>query len=84
MDRQKAVAVKYDDSLPAPFIIAKGKGELASAIRKIAKEHNIQIVQSEELADHLIELDIGSFIPEAYYAIIAEILIFVRNLQERS
>jgi flagellar biosynthesis protein len=84
MNRQKAVAVKYDEALPAPFIIAKGKGELAAAIRKIAESHDIRIVQSAELAENLIELDVGSFIPEAYYAIIAEILVFVRKLQERT
>ena len=84
MNRQKAVALKYDESLPAPFIVAKGKGKLAAAIRKIAETHDIEIIQSSELAENLIELDIGSFIPEAYYAIIAEILVFVRNLQERT
>ena len=84
MNRQKAIAVRYDESLPAPFIIAKGKGELAEAIKRIAEDHDIQIVQSSELAESLIELDVGSFIPEAYYAIIAEILVFVRNLQERT
>jgi type III secretion system FlhB-like substrate exporter len=83
MNRQKAIAVRYDESLPAPFIAAKGKGELAAAIKKIAETHDIQIVQSPELAENLIQLDVGSFIPEAYYAIIAEILVFVRNLQER-
>ncbi|MBN1697800.1 MAG: EscU/YscU/HrcU family type III secretion system export apparatus switch protein [Spirochaetales bacterium] len=78
---EEAVAVKYTEELPAPFIIAKGKGRIAEIIRKIAAEHHIQIVCRPELADALIEIDIGDFIPEEYYRIIAEILIFVRNLQ---
>jgi type III secretion system FlhB-like substrate exporter len=78
---EKAVAVKYTEELPAPFIVAKGKGHIAAIIKKIAEEHNINIVYLPELVDSLIEIDIGNFIPEEYYRIIAEILIFVRNLQ---
>jgi type III secretion system FlhB-like substrate exporter len=78
---EKAVAVKYTEELPAPFIVAKGKGYLAEKIKQIAENHNINIVCMPELVDSLIDIDIGNFIPEDYYRIIAEILVFVRNLQ---
>ena len=76
----KAVAIKYAPDLPAPFILATGKGKLASVIANIAAENGIEIINMPELADNLIELEAGSLIPEEYYEIIAELLIFVRDL----
>jgi flagellar biosynthesis protein len=76
----KAVALKYITDLPAPFICAKGKGELANIIEKIAKENRISIVSDAGLADRLVELDVGTFIPEDLYEVIAEILVFVGNI----
>jgi len=77
----KAIAIKYNESLPAPLIIAKGKGELAKKIKKIAKENRIVIKQDINLADNLIELEIGSFIPEKYYEIMAQILVFIKMIE---
>ena len=77
---EKAVAIRYTEDIPAPFILAKGKGTIAEIIKKIAKENGIQILQIPDLADSLIEIETGSFIPEEYYKIIAEILVFVQNL----
>jgi flagellar biosynthesis protein len=77
---EKAVAIKYSEALPAPFILAKGKGHIAEIIKKIAEENGIRLMCMPDLADALIEVETGSFIPEEYYKIIAEILVFVRNL----
>lgn len=77
---EKAVAIKYTEDLPAPFILAKGKGTIAELIKKIAQENGIQIMYVPDLTESLIEIETGAFIPEEYYKIIAEILVFVRNL----
>ena len=77
---KKAVAVKYSRELPAPFIVAKGKGELAGKLLKIAREHNIEIIENRDLTESLIKLDIDDFIPEEFYEIMAQIIIFVRAL----
>ena len=78
---KKAVAIKYEKHLPAPFIIAKGKGELALKIKEIAENYNVGIVYDEDLADNLEVFELGSFIPEEYYQIIAEIYIFLGRLE---
>lgn len=79
---EKAVALKYQKDLPAPFILASGKGELAARLKSIAIENGIPIASEPPLAEALIDLKSGDFIPEEYYQIIAEILVFVRNIQE--
>ena len=82
MRERKAVAIQYDETLPAPLITAKGRGKLAEALERIAAAHGVEIVRSADLADSLIQLDVGSFIPEEFYGIMAEILVFVSKLKE--
>ena len=79
---EKAVALKYSESLPAPFVLTKGKGELAKIIKKIASENGIHIFSDQDMADTLVQLEVGSFIPEEFYEIIAHLLIFVRDVKE--
>ena len=80
---EKAVAVHYSEELPAPVIVAKGKGELARRIRRIAEQHGVHLLVRPELADALVELEVGSLIPEEFYRIIAEILVFVRSVSDK-
>ncbi|MEJ2663507.1 MAG: EscU/YscU/HrcU family type III secretion system export apparatus switch protein [Spirochaetia bacterium] len=76
---EKAVALKYTDDFPAPFILAKGKGELAKKIKELAALNDIAIVENPPIAEGLIGLELGSLIPEEYYEIIAKILVFVAH-----
>jgi type III secretion system FlhB-like substrate exporter len=74
---EKAAAIQYSEEYPAPSILAAGKGLLAKRIKQIAAEQGIQIVDEPGLADALVELPLGSLIPEHFYRIVAEILVFV-------
>ena len=73
---KKAAAIQYSEEYPAPIILAAGKGPLARRIRQIAEEEGIEIVEEPDLADALVELPLGSLIPEKFYRIVAEILVF--------
>ena len=77
-----AVAVKYIDNMPAPFILCKGKNKLAEKLLRIASDHNISIAKDVDLAESLFTLETGTLIPEEYYEIIAEILVFISKVQE--
>jgi flagellar biosynthesis protein len=74
---EKAAAVHYSEEYPAPVVLAAGKGHLAERIKQVAEENGIQIVEEPALADALVELPLGSLIPEQFYRIVAEILVFV-------
>ncbi|MGA2480210.1 MAG: EscU/YscU/HrcU family type III secretion system export apparatus switch protein [Spirochaetia bacterium] len=76
-----AVALQYTEELPAPIVLASGRGRMAEAIMKIARESGVSIVADPDLADSLIQLDVNTFIPESLYEVIAELLVFVRNLR---
>lgn len=80
----KAVALKYDiqkDS--APSVIAKGKGETASNIIKLANEHDIPIKKDEDLVELLSQLDIEKEIPGSMYKAVAEIFSFIYDLSNK-
>jgi flagellar biosynthesis protein FlhB len=81
-DETTAVALRYQEDLPAPFIVAKGKFELARRIRQIAEANGVEIVEEPELAEGLFEFHVGSFIPDEMYEIIAQILAQIIKLRK--
>ncbi len=75
-----AVAVSYHPDEPAPRIIATGKGYLADKIIKKAGEHKIPLHKDDQLAGTLSRLEVGDFIPPELYEVVAEILLFVDDM----
>lgn len=78
---KKAVALDYDiDTDHAPKVIAKGSGELANNIIKIAKENEIPIKKDEDLVELLSAIDIDKEIPESMYKAVSEIFAFIYDM----
>ncbi len=77
----QAVALRYTEDLPAPLVVASGRGALAQAILRIAGEAGVPIVSDSALAGSLIELDVSTLIPESLYGVVAELLAFVWGLR---
>ncbi len=71
----KAVVLKYVKDNLAPHISGKGRNEVASYIKNIARKNGIKIVEDTMLVETLYKIDIDSFIPEECYQIVAKILI---------
>lgn len=79
---QQAVALEYTPSQQAPKVIAIGKGALAEKIINKAKDSNIPVHRDDKLADTLSKLEIGDVIPPQLYQVVAEILVFVDNMEK--
>ena len=80
-----AVALKYDPSDPhrAPVVVAKGMDLVAQAIKRIAGEANVPVIESPPLARSLHRLvEIGDEIPEDLFEAVAKILAFVLNPEQ--
>ena len=77
-----AVALAYDPDEDAPKVIASGKGALAEKIIEKAKESNVAVHQDDKLADTLSKLEIGEMIPPELYEVVAEILVFVDDMEK--
>ena len=78
-----AIALKYDrERMIAPVVLAKGVDIMAQAIKKIAQEHKIILVENRFLARELYEqVEENHAIPESLYAAVAEILAYVYRLK---
>lgn len=78
-----AVALKYDRSkMVAPMVIAKGADEMALAIKEMARENKVTLVENRFLARELFEqVAENQEIPEALYAAVAEVLAYVYRLK---
>lgn len=77
-----AVALSYTPDEEAPKVIASGKGFLADRIMTKAQESDIPIHKDEKLANTLSKLEIGEYIPPELYEIVAEILVFVDQMDK--
>jgi flagellar biosynthesis protein len=83
-EKEYAVALGYDkDKDNAPIVLAKGAGDIAQKIIKIAEENNIEIRQDADLLQILKAVDINEEIPVEAFAAVAEIIsyIYKKNAQ---
>lgn len=76
----KSAALAYS-GVGAPRLLAKGEGEIARRIMATASEHDVPIVQEEQLTELLCQLPLGEEIPPQLYVAVAEVLAFVYRLQ---
>ncbi len=78
---KEAVALRYlPDKNNAPEVVATGKGEIAEKIIEKAKESNVPVYEDESLAHELIRLKPGQEIPRELYEVVAEILVFISDM----
>lgn len=81
MDKKnKAAALKYDANYNAPIVTAAGMGEIADKILEKANENNVPIVYNEELANLLLNVDVGNSIPYELYDTVAKVIAYVMDV----
>ncbi len=82
MNRKQAVALRYPEGAVAPFIVAKGKGDLADRILQIAEENNVHVEQDEMTAQILSMYEVGELIPPETYEVVAGIFSFLIRMKD--
>ncbi len=82
--RTTAVALSYDESDNAPRVVAQGYGQLADAIVRTAREHDLYVHESPELVGLLMQVDLDSHIPPQLYTAVAELLAWLYRLEARA
>ncbi|QOC21192.1 flagellar biosynthesis protein FlhB [Wenzhouxiangella sp. AB-CW3] len=78
-----AVALKYDsDNMAAPVVVAKGADHMAAAIRRIAQEAGVPLLEAPPLARALFRsAEIGQSIPAELYVAVAEVMAWVYQIR---
>ncbi len=78
-----AVALRYQENMGAPKVVASGAHLLAAKIREVAEESSVPILEAPPLARALyFNTEIGDEIPEALYAAVAEVLAYVYQVKQ--
>lgn len=80
---KKAVAIKYNPQMIAPQVVAKGQGYVAEKILESAKDANVTIYEDKALVEELEKIDLGLNIPPHLYEVVAQVLVFVSNLDKK-
>lgn len=80
-----AIALRYQiKEMEAPKVVAKGAGWIAEKIIKIAREHQIPLIENKPLAQTLYKsVEIGQMIPSSLYQVVADILAYVYRIKNK-
>lgn len=79
--RRQAVALAYGDGDAAPRVVAQGYGLVAERIIAEAGRQGIYVHDSPQLVSLLMQLDLDEQIPAGLYQVIAELLVWVREIE---
>ncbi|OHX13989.1 flagellar biosynthesis protein FlhB [Chromobacterium sphagni] len=78
-----AVALKYDEGMRAPQVIAKGSLKLAEKIIDTGKDCRVPVMRSPSFARALyFNAELGEDIPAPLYAAAAQVLAYIFQLQQ--
>ena len=84
-EKKRAVALKYTPGeAEAPVVVAKGSGTLADSILEKAREHGVPIQEDAALVEVLSKLDLDTQIPPELYQLVAEVLTFVYQAEQKA
>lgn len=81
-NRQRAVALAYQEGSGSPRVVAKGQGMLAERIIERAREAGVFVHESPELVSLLMQVDLDQHIPPQLYRAVAELLAFIYLLEQ--
>ena len=80
----RAVALRYDRSAAspgaAPEVVAKGRGEVATRILDLAREHDVPVREDADLVELLSHCQMGDEIPVDVYGAVAQLLTWLYRL----
>lgn len=79
-----AIAIKYENGMAAPLLLAKGADLIAERIKNLAREHKIPIIENKPLARTIYKtMKIGQSIPRELFKAVAEVLAYVYRLKKK-
>lgn len=78
--RNTVVALRWEGR-GVPRVTAKGRGETAERILRVAEENGVPLREDAALVTVLSQVDLGREIPESLYRAVAEVIAFAYSLR---
>jgi flagellar biosynthesis protein len=83
--KQLAAALEFDpDKSSAPVLTAFGEGIVAERIIETANLAKVPVVEDSNITEVLKTVTIGDEIPEELYEVVAQVLVFISNVDNKS
>lgn len=82
-ERKTAVALAGGLASRTPWVAASGQGLIADEILALAEAHGVPVERDPALAGLLSHLKLGHVVPPDLYQAIAELLVFLYDLDAR-
>jgi len=83
--REKAVALRYDkEKEKAPRVLARGEGEAAKNIIKVAQLHKLPIKKDADLIELLSKVEIDKEVPQELYKAVAELFSYIYKISNKT
>lgn len=83
-DRPSAIALSYARKDRAPVVVAKGYGEVADSIIRLARENGLYVHASPDLVKLLMQVKLDAEIPPQLYLAVAEVMAWLYRLEPGS
>lgn len=83
MRKRRAVALRWDTRLPAPYVLASGRGRAAERLEGIARKAGVPVLENAQAAEALEPLAAGELVPLEYWEIVAGVLALVARMEKR-
>ena len=74
-ERKKAAAIGYEEGDFAPRLLARGEGEAAEYILRLARENGVPVHEDRDMLQVLEVLGESAYIPESLYTVFAALLV---------
>ena len=79
----QAAVIKYDEEAGnTPVVVAQGTGHVARKIIELAEKNEIPMEEDSSLVANLLDMDLGDSIPPQLYAVMAEILLLIEEMEK--
>ena len=75
--KKRAIAIKYDEGIDVPLIMAKEEGKRADELINEAIKREIPVTENTMLVDMLKMEEVGQMVPENAWKALAEIFAFI-------
>ena len=76
-DKKRAIAIKYDEGIEVPIVMAKEEGKRADQLIDEAINQEIPVTENTMLVDMLRIEEVGQKVPENAWKALAEIFAFI-------
>ncbi|MDR0935771.1 MAG: EscU/YscU/HrcU family type III secretion system export apparatus switch protein [Oscillospiraceae bacterium] len=83
--KRLAAALEFNpDKSSAPVLTAFGEGVIAERIIETANLSKVPVVEDKNITEVLKTVTIGDEIPEELYEVVAQVLVFISNVDNKS